>query len=63
LNEGSWHDIPFDFPGDQGSGARVILVPVEMSELVPGDNALELRGTDSWPGIVAAQIELTLETE
>jgi hypothetical protein len=34
-----------------------------MDELADGDNTLEMRGTDGWPGIVAAQIELTVEPE
>lgn len=63
FNGGTWHDKPFDFPGDQGGGARLFVVPVEMGELKSGDNTLEMRGSDSWPGIVAAQIELTVETE
>jgi hypothetical protein len=63
FNGGAWHDVEFFFPGDPGGGARPFVLPVEMGELVDGDNMLEMRGTDSWPGIVAAQIELTVEAE
>ena len=59
FNGGEWHDVPFFFPGDKGDGARLIVLPVELDELIDGDNAFELRGSSA----VAAQIELTVEVE
>jgi hypothetical protein len=64
LNDGPWHDVPYYFGGaGEDSGAvRPIVLPVDVSELAPGDNKLDLR-TSHAAGMVVSSIELTLQPD
>lgn len=59
INGGSWHDRPFDFPPDQGTGARPIVLSV-LDELVAGDNTIDIKSSNA--DTIAANIELTVDT-
>jgi hypothetical protein len=78
LNGGPWHERfvsevevnafagDFDTGGGPGAGLLNQLVEVELSELVDGDNTLELTSLGLWTGSYRAAIagvDLVLATE
>ncbi|HKY36403.1 MAG TPA: hypothetical protein VJN18_10715 [Polyangiaceae bacterium] len=58
LNGGPWHDFhpPFD---TANSGARGVVIPVDLAELQQGKNMLEMRSGSGF--VVVANVELVVE--
>ena len=63
FNGGTWRTFDPPFP-DCSDGARSIAIPLNLADIVPGDNSLEMYvDTDSLNGWIVANLDLTILVE